>query len=94
MNFTMVSRRSKWSVYGALFTAIAVTAVWFTGTPAYASSDMCTPDECHSACVNSCATHGCGALINVLGCNEPSVGFAECYCSSHNNLLCDEPQCS
>jgi hypothetical protein len=94
MSFTMDNRRSKWSLHGALFTAIAATAVWLTGAPAYASLDMCTPDECYTACVNSCTRYNCGGLRRVLACNEPTNGIAECDCNINGTILCVYPQCS
>jgi hypothetical protein len=77
MNLKMINIRPKWTAYGLLFAATVSAAFWLTSAPAYASSDVCTTQECQQACLRCPFGEG-----RVLFCNAPQDGDVICVCTT------------
>ena len=76
MNIQLIKNGRKWSLYGALLTAIAYSALTLTSQPAYAAT--CTPALCQTHknfCTGYCINHG---GVRTYSC--PAIDSSHWFC--------------
>jgi hypothetical protein len=87
MKSELIRRARKWSLYGAVLTAMAYSALTLTSQPAYAGT--CTTVECqglHNFCTAGCALQGgvktfwcvAGGISSVCQCNFGGLHVTPC----------------